>query len=387
MVTFFKVSKSKWVVTAASTLSFTCLVFGTYQFLSRGQSSQVSVPLSNPQPQTLQVVAALGRVEPDGEVITVGGPTGDRIGRLLVQEGQQVKAGQMLAYLESYQERLAERQLAASQLQEAQVRFETETQFGQAQIQEAQSRLKQVELPQPLEISSQQATVRRLEIELETAKKTAERFQKLQAEGAISQQTLDEKVLVSNSKQEELNSVKATLAKLIQERNTSLLNAQTQIQSARANLQRSQSQVTLESAQGNLNLTQARLERTVILAPGSGQILRVIAHQGETITQEGILQLGNTQQMNVVAEVYETDITKLQVDQKATVTSSALSQELQGVVAHIGRQISKKDVLGNDPVADRDSRVVEVRIRLNPEDSKLVADLTNLQVKVKIHFQ
>lgn len=41
-------------------------------------------------------------------------------------------------------------------------------------------------------------------------------------------------------------------------------------------------------------------------------------------------------------------------------------------------------MLDTDPVADVDARVVEVKIRLHPEDSQKVANLTNLQVNVVI---
>ncbi len=41
-------------------------------------------------------------------------------------------------------------------------------------------------------------------------------------------------------------------------------------------------------------------------------------------------------------------------------------------------------MLNNDPAADVDARVVEVKIRLNPADSKQVTDLTNLKIKVVI---
>jgi HlyD family secretion protein len=53
-------------------------------------------------------------------------------------------------------------------------------------------------------------------------------------------------------------------------------------------------------------------------------------------------------------------------------------------VDHIGLQIGKKDVLDTDPAADTDARVVEVKIRLDPEASQVVAGLTYLQVNVKI---
>jgi hypothetical protein len=47
-------------------------------------------------------------------------------------------------------------------------------------------------------------------------------------------------------------------------------------------------------------------------------------------------------------------------------------------------QINKKDALNTDPTADIDARVVEVKIRLNPQDSQRVKALTRLNVKVSI---
>ena len=47
-------------------------------------------------------------------------------------------------------------------------------------------------------------------------------------------------------------------------------------------------------------------------------------------------------------------------------------------------QVGKMDVLGTDPVAKTDARVVEVEIRL--DDTEAAALLTNLQVKVEIHL-
>jgi hypothetical protein len=49
-------------------------------------------------------------------------------------------------------------------------------------------------------------------------------------------------------------------------------------------------------------------------------------------------------------------------------------------------QVRKKDVLNTDPVADIDSRVVEVKIRLDDSATQKVAGLTNSQVKVAIEL-
>lgn len=87
--------------------------------------------------------------------------------------------------------------------------------------------------------------------------------------------------------------------------------------------------------------------------------------------------------MYVTAQVYETDVVRIRVGQNATIKSPL--GDLRGTVDDIGLQVGRKDVLGTDPVADVDARVVEVKIRLTPQDSQKVADLTNLQVKVIIN--
>jgi HlyD family secretion protein len=90
--------------------------------------------------------------------------------------------------------------------------------------------------------------------------------------------------------------------------------------------------------------------------------------------------------MYVVAEIYETDIHGIKIGQIASITSKGLAGELTGKVAEIGLQIAKKDVLGTDPAADVDARVVEVKIQLDTAASAKVQGLTNLQVNVVINL-
>jgi HlyD family secretion protein len=330
-------------------------------------------------------VGALGRLEPAGGVIRVAGPPGERLGELLVAEGERVVAGQVLARLESYSERLAEREYAAAQLQEARARLEAETRFGQAQIEEARTRLSRLDEPQQLQIRSQEAVVERIRAELADAEANLARFQALWQEGAISQQELDQKALVVRQRQEDLQAAEATLNQLRLARERDLRNAQAQVQAAEAALRRAQAQVQLQSLARNLGLAEARLERTLIRAPRAGQVLKIHTRPGEVIAaNQGILELGNTDQMMVVAEVYETDILRVRPGQRATISNRVLPETLQGRVERVGLQIGKKDVLNTDPAADVDARVVEVYIRLDPESSARVAGLTNLQVNVAI---
>jgi HlyD family secretion protein len=86
--------------------------------------------------------------------------------------------------------------------------------------------------------------------------------------------------------------------------------------------------------------------------------------------------------MYVVAEVDENFISRVKPGQRAKITGFAFSGELSGIVDQVGLQVRKNEVLNTDPVDKTDTRVVEVKIRLN--QSEAVAGLTNLQVKVEI---
>jgi HlyD family secretion protein len=86
--------------------------------------------------------------------------------------------------------------------------------------------------------------------------------------------------------------------------------------------------------------------------------------------------------MYAIAEIYETDIAKVFLGQRAQVHSPAFPAPIGGVVERIGRKVGKMDVLSTDPAAKTDARVIEVEIRLDGESD--VANLTNLQVEVEI---
>ncbi|MFN4280040.1 ABC exporter membrane fusion protein [Thermosynechococcus sp.] len=328
-------------------------------------------------------ITALGRLEPEGEVVAVSAPSmTERLGQLLVREGDRVVAGQPLAYLDTYPERKAERDLAASQLREARLRYEAETRLALAQISEAERRRDRANEPAIAAIQAQQATIQRIQAELETTNREYQRFAQLFADGAVSQQDLDDRAVRVRSLQEELRNAQANLVRLQEERRTELATANAQVDAAQANLGRVQTQVQLLSAERNLQLAEARLERTIIRAPRNGRVLRIHTRAGETINERGILELGNTDQMYAVAEVYETDVPRVRVGQPAEIRSSALSAPLTGRVAQVGLVVAKNDVTDTDPAAKTDARVVEVKIRL--DNSEPVAGLTNMQVEVAI---
>jgi HlyD family secretion protein len=385
----FLTPKGKWAIAAAVALSLGLLAAGIVRVLNRPQS-QTSEPAATSLASTPAKISALGRIEPEGEITKVGGPSGERIKQLLVKEGQFVRQGQPLAILESYDERLADEEVAESEIQDAVNRLVAIKQFRQAQIAEAETRKSQADLPKRQELAEQNATIARLKAELAQADADAVRYQKLRNQGAISLKELEDRKLDQRKAQESLRVAQEQLKRITQELQTDVNNASAQLKSAEAEKLQSQAEIAIQTARSKLNLAKTRVARTVIRAPRSGQVIKVIARSGEALemamgtdsTERGILELANTSQMFVVAEVYETDVGRVKKGQLAEISSPAFTGKLQGTVERVGLKIDKNDVLSTDPAANTDTRVVEVRIRL--KDSRPVAGLTNLQVEVAI---
>lgn len=365
------------------------LVYGLRTFQS---TQQRSVPAPAVTVPAITKVTALGRLEPRGEVIQLSAPTsaeGSRVAQLLVKQGDKVKAGQVVAILDSRDRFLASLEQAKEQVSVAQSKLaqvKAGAKVGEINAQKAT--IARIKAEQQGEITAQEATVARLEAELRNAQTEYERYQMLYREGAESASRRDTKRLTLETIQQQLNEAKANLNRVKQAR-------QEQIQEAQATLSRIAEvrPVDVQAAQAEVNSTiaavkraQADLDLAYIKAPKDGQILNIYAWPGEVVKTDGIADLGQTDQMYVVAEVYESDVGKVRIGQLARISSSAFSGELAGTVDEVGLQVRKKDVLNTDPVADIDSRVVEVKIRLDAAATQKVAGLTNSQVKVAIEL-
>jgi HlyD family secretion protein len=319
---------------------------------------------------------------PRGEVIDIGGLMGDRLGSLKVEEGQWVEEKAVLGYLESHEEREAERDVFAAQLAEARARRITETAYADALVKEAEVGVRQAKELDPLDIEAQEAKVRLLGTELNTAQTDLDRLEGLTSPGAVPKQKLDQQAQLVRRCQEELLAARKTLAKMQAGRVLNRDRSQAQLEAAQAGRKRVETTVPLDALTRNLALAEVRLERTVLRAPRAGCVLKVFARPGERVDNKPILKLGDTRVMYAVAEVYETDVARVRPGQRATVTSPALDSALTGTVERVGRMIYKNDVLHVDPAADADARVVEAWILLDQPDS--ASHLINLQVDVRI---
>jgi len=277
-------------------------------------------------------VAALGRIEPLGGVIHVGAPSmpdavsGGILSKLYVSRGQDVAAGQLLAEIDTAA-------ILKARLAEAEAGLETARRSARAAA----------------SIAEEACVV------ASVSARTSARKNELLTRGLTSKE-------------------EAELAKGDAEASAASCSAR------RAEASVAESQIA--SAATVLTLRRAELERAYVRAPFAGRVLDLKAKPGELVAADGILDLGRVSEMYAIAEVYETDIRRVRVNQRARVKSDALAQPVTGTVTLIRPHVHKMDEIGTDPAARKDARIVEVEIRL--DDPAAVANLTNLQVEVEI---
>lgn len=370
-------------------LAILTLGVGSVTVLSRPQSSTIS---ETPRLPAVEAITALGRLEPKGEVIQLAATNpGARIEILLVKVGDRVKKGQVIAVLDTRDRAAAALEQAKQRVTIAQAKLaQVKAGAKQGEITAQQATIARTQVQLREDVAAKDAAIAKLEAEVRNAELEVQRHDFLAQQGAISASLRDSKQLTLDTVRQQLNEAKAnrrqaaeTLAKQVKEAEATLdLIAEVRPVDVNA------AEAEVQSAIAAVQQAQAEFDLANVRAPRDGQILKIHTWEGEIVdSKNGIVSIGQTRAMYAVAEVYETDLPKVQIGQKVTITSlsgGSLKEPLHGVVDEIGLEVAKKDVLNTDPAAAIDARVVEVKIRLNLQDSQQVAGLTNMKVKAAI---
>jgi HlyD family secretion protein len=222
------------------------------------------------------------------------------------------------------------------------------------EIEKARSRRNQVVAVLEKQISGNTATKRRIDSTLVQQIKEAEA-------------TYNKNVATLN---EQIKQAKANVDRIVEVRPVDLRSAESEI----------------ARAQAAARQAQADLELAYVRSPIAGEVFKIQTKPGEAPSSQGILEIAQNDQMMAIAEVYESDISKVKIGQIAEINSESGSfvGKIRGKVVQVGLQVAKKDVLKTDPAADVDSRVVEVKIAIDPAQSDLIRGLTYSKVEVKI---
>ncbi len=299
-------------------------------------------------------VGALGRVEPASRVRKLSHPGGmavTRIERLLVAEGDAVVAGQALAEFSD----AAQKDAASAQ--------------ADAAVAEARALLAKMQAGgRASEIAAQRARIAALAAAEEITRREAVRSETLVPGGAGTLAGAERARFAAMRSAAERVEAEAALETLSGPRPEDLAAAQARLIAAEAAARKARADAAL----------------TRVVAPIAGTVLRVYARSGDQVGSDGLLDLADLRQMDVVADVYETDLARLRVGAPAEVIVPGDATRYPAVLREIGWQVRRTTQAGTDPVAAVDARTVEVRLALGPEGVAALMRRTNMQVQVAI---
>jgi HlyD family secretion protein len=303
-----------------------------------------------PSTDIVKVVSCLGRIVAGEGALKVAGPAQAIVAELRVHRGSQVARGDILAVLADYP-------AATAALNEA-----------EQQVVVAESTLLQVKAPEKsASIAAQEAALARQDVTLRTA--SADYHRKKELFESKLTALMDVEAAESNfhTAEEDLRREQAMLAGLQQVRQVDVDLAGKKLAAAVASRDRAMVDV----------------ERSLVKAPMAGTVLEVFARAGEAVSADrGIVDLGDTANMFVEAEVYATDFPRIHEGEKAVITGEPFAGSLGGTVVEILREAGTSTLFPTDPLAAPDNRVIKVRIRLRPGQG--VERLSGSQVAVRI---
>ncbi len=275
-------------------------------------------------------------VTASGEIVAdrfadIGSSVMGRIDDLRVREGDQVRAGQVLARLDPVQAR-SQRDAAAAQVQALaadQVAAGQQVRAARADLAAAQARVKEADANQ-------------------------RRVDALFAERLVSASELDAAVAAADAARAQAQAAQATVGRA----DESLRSADRRLQQARAQA----------AGAGDL------LAKTEITSPIDGVVSRLQVRQGEMVVigiqnQPGttLMTISDLSDINAEIKVAEADVLRLQLGQAATVTLDAVpGRRFTGKVIEIGAGALPPPAGASATAAAREFRVV-VRIT-DPSD-------------------
>ena len=303
----------------------------------RGRQPVAAPRVARADPAVL--AAGPGRVEPISEEVSIGAPISGTLQAVLVEEGDRVQAGQILAVLENrdYRARVASA--------------------------EAELAVKEADLRRVINGARQQerreaaATVAEAEAVLNNARLEWVRRQHLWGDGVIAREDADrayERVRVAEAR-----------ADAARERHD-LIEADAREEDQT----KAESDVAL--ARARLEEARAVYEKTFVRAPLSAVILRRHRKPGESVSTQfdsPIVTLADRSQLRVRVDVDEADVGKVAVGQRVYVTADAFgATKFWGRVVRVGQVLGKKNVRTDEPVEKVDTKILEALVQLDGLD-------------------
>jgi len=350
------------------------------------------------------VIQASGRIEVTE--VNVSSKVTGRVAKLLVEEGTDVKASQLIAELEGEEleaqlrQARAALQSAEARLVQARITLQVEPTTVRTQIRQAEENLRAAEErlgllkagSRPQEIEEGRANLRQNLARLEIARLTRDRFRELLADGAIAKQDLDR---AESDFQAGEAAVRATRERLsiLEEgsRTENIRAAQAErdraaaaLEAARANaatLQLRQQDVrvaeaTVREAAANVRRLESQVAELKVFAPLTATILTKAVEAGEVVTAgRPLVLLGDLDHPWIKVYVTETEVGKVKLGAPALVLVDSFPQQpFRGTVTWIADQaeFTPKNIQTKE---ERVNLVYAVKVTIDNAQRKLKAGM------------
>ncbi len=304
------------------------LAAGTAFWFGHHTSSAEAQPAITTRPSTL---VAPGRVEPVRDPVRLAFEAQGRIVAIDVDEGNAVKAGQVLARLD---DRLPAARVAAARAQ-----------LAQASARYAFARRG----PRGEDLAAARA-----EADAATAAADHRAAEQLRSDALGKTGAVSTSVVDADGAAARVASAQATAAKA---RYQSLARGTRveQIEEAAA---------AVQLAQAELDAAEVALDQTLLRAPSDGVILRRTAEVGTLVTTMApvpVVTMADLRQLEIRAEIDEADVAAISVGQAAYATADAFGDRKFAVrITRLTNELGRKTVRDDDPRARVDTRVLEV---------------------------
>jgi multidrug resistance efflux pump len=285
-------------------------------------------------------VVAPGLVESWGGDVALSPQEAGQIAQLLIEEGQRVEAGQLLAVLDDSAQRAA-LDVAKADLSEAEAAF-AKTLHGA----------------------------------------TAEELRKARAEAEAD----DARAAFARTNAQRMDRLGETQAVAPAEVQRADADAQTQIAVAQASAarlgsvtrgarseDRSAAQARLAAARARLQVAEASLARRRVVAPKASTVLLSQFHVGEFFTPGGVplFVLGDVSRLRVRLEVDEIDAMRVREGAECTIYGDDSVRIIEGHVFRVSPKMGRRGLAIESPTARADVRVREVFVEV-PATSALI---------------
>ncbi len=292
---------------------------------------QATVASANTEVGKPALIVAPARVEPLRDPVALAFETGGRIVAIDVDEGDVVKAGQIVAHLD---DRLARARVAGAEAALAQARARDElARHGPRR--------------EDLAAAKAEATAALAEADHRSAEQL--RSEQLGRVGALASASVD-----SDSTTARVSIATAAAATA---RYQALAHGTRRERVAEAD-------AAVEAAAADLVAARVALDQTVLKAARDGVVLRRLAEVGTlvgTLTPLPVVSVADLTTLELRAEIDEADVAAITVGKAAYATADAYGDEKFPIhVIRLTRELGRKTVRDDDPRAKVDTRVLEV---------------------------